>query len=147
MHFCFHWLLWVLLICPAHARVFMTIKGKRKSTPHSQTIKGFQQIYNNQNVLLLLQQNKRCFETKICNIFEPLWFVQNSNKSRKKLLFFAISVFWCVTWILLKLLIFWTCGLTFVLVTCARGAMFGSADITLCYIFKMSVFRERERER
>ena len=39
MHFCFHWLGWVSLTFTAHVIVCITVKGKRKSTPHSQTTK------------------------------------------------------------------------------------------------------------
>lgn len=49
---------------------YFTIKGKRKSTPHSHTVKGFlmENIQQLENVLLLLQKRKK--NSKICNIFD-----------------------------------------------------------------------------
>ncbi len=84
--------------------------AKERAHHTHKTIKGFQENLQQSECFAAVAKN--VLKLKICNIFEPLWFVQNFREKTKVdffLRFFAISVFWCLTWILLKLLIFWTC--------------------------------------
>lgn len=73
----------VLIFITTTYVVYIIITGKRAHCTQQQkkTIKGFQTIYNNQNVLLLLQ--KMFWSLKFV-IFLNHWFVQKCQEKKNK---------------------------------------------------------------